>query len=115
MMAKVRMASMVGEAGADAVIDWARQDPQGKQLLATASRAQVDRRDLSGYRDVVAAYLVAEAGRDPHRVAEGIRAGGSKAKVQDGRVLVDLEDGTGWTVFTSAIRGNVVGLGKRRS
>jgi hypothetical protein len=111
--AKARVASMVGEGSSDAVMEWARTDPQGKQLLAAAARAQVDRRDLSGYRDVAAAYLTHRAQVDPEGVAQGLRAGGTKATVRGGKVIVKLPDGSDGE-FTSMLRGSAISLGKGR-
>jgi hypothetical protein len=104
---------MVGDGNADAVFAWARSDREGKQLLAKAMRGQAHDRDLSGYRDLSAASLAHRAKSDPHAVAHGIVAGGGKAKVENGKVLIDLgKEGGGWTEFTSALKGKVVRLGR---
>jgi hypothetical protein len=111
--ASARIATMVGEGHAEAVLEWARNDPQGKHLLSAAARAQVDSRDLDGYRDLVAAYLADRARTDPEAVAQGLRNAGTSATVRGGKVIVQLPNGTDGE-FTSLIRGDVISIGKTR-
>jgi hypothetical protein len=60
---------------------------------------------------VAKAWIVAQANKDPARIAAGIAAGGTPSKVQNGKVLVDLgKAGGGWTELTSALRGDAIGL-----
>jgi hypothetical protein len=109
--ARARVTSLVGDA--DAVMEWARSDPQGRQLLAEAGRAQLDRRDLSGYHAVTVGYLRHLADTNPEALVAGLREGGTKAKLERGKVLINV-DGT-WSEFTSALRAGAAKLGGRRS
>jgi hypothetical protein len=106
--AKARVASLVG--GADAVMSWARSDPQGKKLFAEAARAQVDRRDLSGYQALTVGYLEHLSETNPEALIAGLKEGGTKAKLERGKVLVNL-DGS-WSEFSSMIRAGAAKLGK---
>jgi hypothetical protein len=107
------IAAAVGEAGAAEALEWARQ--HAKHELADAMRRQIDSRDLDGYRTIGKMWLMAEARRDPHRVAAGLVAAGTRARVAGKEVIVDLgKAGGGETSFAAALRGNVVQLGKSR-
>jgi hypothetical protein len=105
------VASMVGDS--EAAFNWARNDPAGRQLLASAIRGQLNERSLAGFKSVAHGYLahLCKTPEGREAVAEGIRAGGhNRVKIEGGKVLIDLgKAGGGWTEFTSALRGGVIG------
>jgi len=98
---------------AEEVLSWAQANSKTK--FAEALRKQINSRDLDGYREVSRMWLIDAARKDPKRIAEGIRAAGNKAKVDGGRVLVDMGDGMGWSDLAGAIRGGAYVVGKPRS
>jgi hypothetical protein len=95
------------------VFHWAKTDPKGKELLKKAGRAQMHKRDLSGYRELAAGYLAHIAEKDPEAVAQGIRNGGGKARVVGKQVIVDLP-GHGETEFLAAVRSQLMWKKKGR-
>jgi hypothetical protein len=109
LQARNSIEQMTGPETADEVFDWARSDKSGRELLQASIRGQLNERSLSGYRALVAGFLSHQARTDPERVAAGVRAGGTKATVKSGKVIVTLPDGTEGE-FTSLVRGGVLRL-----
>jgi hypothetical protein len=94
------------------VFEFGRTTPEGRRLLQEASRRQVNDRDSSGYVALTKAWLIHQSRLDPHRVASGITAGGTKATVKDGKVILTLPGKGGQVSLDAALRGGVIDLKK---
>jgi hypothetical protein len=100
-------------AGAHAeVFEFGRSTPEGRKLLQEASRRQVEDRDSSGYVALTKAWLIHQSRLDPHRIASGITAGGTKAAVKDNKVIITLPGKGGQVSLDAALRGGVLDLKK---
>jgi hypothetical protein len=105
------IAGMIGDP--DQLWAWAAQDPKGAALAQAARAQQARDRSLEGYTRLTQAYLVALADRDPKAVADGIVAGGGKAHVEAGKVMVDIGPG-GTTTLAAAFRGGLADFTARK-
>jgi len=111
--ATLAVAGMVGDA--DAVFAWANSDPQGKALFHQARAMQARDRSLEGYALLSQQYILALADKDPKAVVAGLVAGGGKAHVEAGRVMVDLGNGMGTTPLAAAFKSGLAGFTGKRS
>jgi hypothetical protein len=105
------VAEMIGDP--QQLWDWAAQNKQGAKLFETARRLQATERSLSGYTALTQAYILDLADKSPETVAAGLVAGGTRAFVEEGRVLVDLGPTGGTTTLAAAFNSGLASFTDR--
>jgi hypothetical protein len=104
------LTEMVGDA--DAVWNWTASDSRGTKLLKEARATLARDRSLEGFAKLSREFLVDLAKRDPAAVADGLRAGGTPARVVRGQVMIG--EGKDETTLAAAFRSGLTSFKKRR-
>lgn len=94
---------------------WCSSDKRGAKLFETARRLQATERSLEGYAALSRAYILDLAETEPETVAAGLVAGGTKASVEGGKVVIDLGGGMGTTSLGAAFNAGLAAFSGGRS